>query len=106
MKQMSKRREVFDQAWKVYSKAFDEAWEARKEALTQVEKAFDEARDQALNACREAVAEAEDADKHGNRIFEVCLRACPMGYTEAQVRDGLCAEICEHALEEEADEGE
>ena len=48
--------------------------------------------------------EAEDTDKHGNRIFEVCLRGCPMGYTEAQIRDGLCAEMCEDALEEEAGE--
>ena len=48
--------------------------------------------------------EAEDMDKSGNVIYPLCLKACPMGYTEAQIREGLCTEICESVQEEDEDE--
>jgi hypothetical protein len=35
-------------------------------------------------------------DKHGNSIYPLCYK-CPMGYTEAEVQDGMCAEYCEEA---------
>jgi len=50
--------------------------------------------------------EAEDVDKSGNVIYPLCLKACPMGYTEAQIREGLCTETCESIQEDEEDEGE
>ena len=72
--------------------------EARKQYEEHVIYNFGEAR------LEEDDEEAEDVDKSGNVIYPLCLKACPMGYTEAQIREGLCTEICEDVQEEAEDE--
>lgn len=34
-----------------------------------------------------------------DEIYDICLNACPHGYTKAEILDGMCAEYCEAVAE-------
>ena len=94
-------RRVIDVLWGVFhNMGYVEPDEAAQEAERE---AHEEA---VLYHFGEGRLEAEDVDKSGNVIYPLCLKACPMGYTEAQIREGLCTETCESIQEDEEDEGE
>ena len=82
--------------------SFEDPEKSRRNQAKAIEKAEREAHEEAvLYHFGEGRLEAEDVDKSGNVIYPLCLKACPMGYTEVQIREGLCTEICEDAQEED-----